>query len=60
MKLLQRLFVAAMLFTFPCTFANSQQTEFSAVENPTIPTKVQFAGQTISFDRIDMYERLDR
>lgn len=60
MKLLQRLFLAAMLFTFPCIFANSQQTEFSAVENPTIPTKVQFAGQTISFDRIDMYERLDR
>lgn len=33
---------------------------FSIVENPEIPTKIEFAGQMISFDRIDMYERLDR
>ena len=33
---------------------------FSIVENPEIPTKIEFAGQIVSFDRIDMYERLDR
>lgn len=30
------------------------------VENPEIPTSVDFAGQKIDFDRVDMYERLDR
>lgn len=30
------------------------------VENPEIPSSMKFAGQEISFDREDMYERLDR
>lgn len=30
------------------------------VENPEIPASVDFAGQKIDFDRVDMYERLDR
>ena len=30
------------------------------VVSPKLPEQVTFAGQTISFDRADMYERLDR
>lgn len=30
------------------------------VVNPEIPRQMTFAGQTINFDRADMYERLDR
>ncbi len=30
------------------------------VENPEIPETIEFAGQKIDFDRVDMYERLDR
>lgn len=30
------------------------------VVNPDLPSKIAFAGQTIYFDRVDMYERLDR
>lgn len=30
------------------------------VENPEIPASIDFAGQKIDFDRVDMYERLDR
>ena len=34
--------------------------KFSHVINPVIPYEIIFADQTISFDRTDMYERLDR
>lgn len=30
------------------------------VLNPKVPEKMEFAGQTVSFDREDMYERMDR
>ena len=30
------------------------------VVNPELPSKMTFAGQNIDFDRVDMYERLDR
>ncbi len=30
------------------------------IKNPVVPSSVRFAGQTIEFDRVDMYERLDR
>lgn len=33
---------------------------FAIVENPQIPTSMTFAGDKVDFDRIDMYERLDR
>lgn len=33
---------------------------FSTVVNPTIPSKVTFAGQTVDLDRVDLFERLDR
>ena len=39
---------------------NTHDAVFSQVENPEIPVQIEFAGQTISFDRIDMYERLER
>lgn len=31
-----------------------------AVYNPPVPRSIHFAGQKIDFDRLDMYERLDR
>lgn len=34
--------------------------EFSTVISPVIPASMEFAGKQISFDRTDMYERLDR
>ena len=51
------LIVVAAIVAIPA-FANDEI--FSIVENPEIPTKIEFAGQIVSFDRIDMYERLDR
>lgn len=33
---------------------------FSVVENPDVPLSMEFAGQKINLDRIDMFERLDR
>lgn len=35
-------------------------TVFSTVENPDVPLSIDFAGQKIDLDRIDMFERLDR
>lgn len=35
-------------------------TVFSAVENPDVPLSMEFAGQKVDLDRIDMFERLDR
>jgi len=33
---------------------------FSTTASPDIPMSVKFAGETVSFDRLDMAERLDR
>ncbi len=33
---------------------------FSTTASPDIPTSINFAGETVSFDRLDMAERLDR
>ncbi len=38
----------------------SKSVLFSRVENPAIPQSMEFAGQKIDFDRVDMYELLDR
>lgn len=35
-------------------------TIFSIVENPDVPLSIDFAGQKIDLDRVDMFERLDR
>lgn len=42
------------------TLNESTPDAFSHVINPEVPSEMQFAGQTISFDRDDMYERMDR
>lgn len=34
--------------------------KYAHVVNPVIPSKMEFAGQTIDLDRVDMWERLDR
>ena len=39
---------------------NTAAPVFSTTASPDIPTSVSFAGETISFDRLDMAERLDR
>lgn len=38
----------------------TSSTVFSVTASPDIPTSVVFAGETVSFDRLDMAERLDR
>jgi len=40
--------------------AESTGDVFSIVENPHTPASMVFAGDKVEFDRIDMYERLDR
>lgn len=58
-----RLILAAMLvliISVPVCGRETGNNTFSAVTNPRIPQKVDFAGQKIHFDREDMYERLDR
>lgn len=39
---------------------NDDITGFAQVINPVIPTEITFAGDKVEFDRIDMFERLDR
>lgn len=55
--------IRKLLLTIATTFGIFTATEaqhFQSVINPTIPQSIEFAGSTYSFDRIDMYERLDR
>ncbi len=40
--------------------APNNTTEFSTVVSPPVPKTLKFAGENFSFDRTDMYERLDR
>lgn len=37
-----------------------QSTNFTPVVSPAVPRKITFAGKEFDFDRMDMYERLDR
>lgn len=39
---------------------SSESPVFSTTASPDIPMSVTFAGETVSFDRLDMAERLDR
>ena len=66
---LKKLFVAvSIVMMLSCNDTNavaetlneSTPNAFSHVINPEVPSEMQFAGQTISFDRDDMYERMDR
>ena len=47
------------MLTSPITAAGPRNS-YSNVVNPEIPMEVEFAGQKISLDRVDMMERLDR
>ena len=40
--------------------AQEVKSEFVTTLNPDIPTSVTFAGEKVSFDRLDMADRLDR
>lgn len=40
--------------------AETVEESFSVVRNPQTPSSMVFAGDRVDFDRIDMYERLDR
>lgn len=40
--------------------STTSSTVFSTTASPDIPTSVTFAGENVSFDRLDMAERLDR
>lgn len=42
------------------TVANSNSDGFSGILSPDIPDKITFAGETVTFDRYDLRERLDR
>lgn len=42
------------------TSQKNQPSYIVAITNPQIPKTMEFAGQRIDFDRVDMYERLDR
>ena len=37
-----------------------QKSDFVATINPDIPSSVTFCGEKVSFDRLDMADRLDR
>lgn len=57
---MKNIFVSIVLiFATLSSFAQDSH-KFSKVVNPSIPKSITFAGQKIDFDRIDMYERLDR
>lgn len=40
--------------------ADTSEEMFTIVSNPQVPSSMTFAGDKVDFDRIDMYERLDR
>ena len=42
------------------TSAGNSSPVFSTTASPDIPMSINFAGETVSFDRLDMAERLDR
>lgn len=54
--------IGASLVAAPILMAShhGQPSGFETVINPSIPSKMKFAGQTIDLDRVDMWERLDR
>lgn len=55
--------IAGVTFIWMPADMTAQQrssTVFSSIENPVIPKSMTFAGKTIDFDRVDMFERLDR
>lgn len=57
MKELNRLFATLVIACLVNVFALANN---NSVTSPTIPSKMTFADTEISFDREDMYERMDR
>lgn len=59
---LSGIILASATFLFSCqeSVAMPHHGEFSEVHNPKIPSKIEFAGQNVNLDRVDMFERLDR
>ena len=68
MKSLRYLILAIITSSAVCTCTARDHSEYAsptapilvAVASPEVPAKMKFAGQTIEFDRADMYERMDR
>lgn len=52
--------VLSILSPFFVRSEEMAQKEFSDVIVPEFPLQVQFAGETVDLDRLDMYERFDR
>ncbi len=67
---MNKIYTCALIFGAISISASSAQETFApqrshpnyvvAITNPQIPKSLEFAGQHIDFDRVDMYERLDR
>ena len=67
---MNKIYTYALIFGAISISASSAQETFApqrshpsyvvAITNPQIPKSLEFAGQHIDFDRVDMYERLDR
>lgn len=55
-----RIILIAIIILVTLTSFAQDTPKFSKVVNPSVPKSITFAGQKIDFDRIDMYERLDR
>lgn len=66
MRTIQKIIIFSLLASFFLSgttlpaFASTHNSEFSKVFNPKIPGKMNFAGQVIDLNRIDMFERFDR
>ncbi len=56
--------LAAVLYIAGSSYSAGQNSDqspvFARIENPQIPTTLDFASMPVNLDRVDMYERLDR
>lgn len=57
---MKKFIIIIVAFILSISASAQESTSFSKVLNPEIPSSITFAGQEINFDRIDMWERLDR
>lgn len=57
---MKKIYISIILIFATLSCFAQDTPKFSKVVNPIIPKSITFAGQKIDFDRIDMYERLDR
>lgn len=47
-------------YSAPAETRSSAGAEFQQVINPQVPLSIEFAGEHIDLDRVDLYEKLDR